>query len=80
MGRRMLGIIPVNEEDVLVRHSRIKRVMARMNRGIATAPFNIPQNVLPISVDELLLRIEERRLSSAIDRELDSHSLISKNG
>jgi hypothetical protein len=35
--------------------------MAKMNRGIAAAPFNIPQNVLPISVDELLRRVEERR-------------------
>jgi len=61
MGQRMLGIIPVNEEVVLGRQSRLKRVMAKMNKGIAEAPFNIPQNVLPISVDELLTRVEERR-------------------
>jgi hypothetical protein len=61
MGQRMLGIIPVNEEVVLGRQSRLKRVMAKMNKGIAPAPFNIPQNVLPISVDELLSRVEERR-------------------
>jgi len=35
--------------------------MAKMNKGIGEAPFNIPQNVLPISVDELLSRVEERR-------------------
>src|SRR5215216_2393472 len=56
MGQRMLGIIPVNEEVVLRRQSRLKKVMAKMNKGIAPAPFNIPQNVLPISVDELLSR------------------------
>jgi len=61
MGQRMLGIIPVNEEVVLRRQSRFKKVMAKMNKGIAPAPFNIPQSVLPISVDELLSRIEERR-------------------
>ncbi len=61
MGQRMLGIIPVNEEVVLSRQSRLKRVMAKMNKGIAPAPFNIPQTVLPISVDELLSRVDERR-------------------
>ena len=61
MGQRMLGIIPVHEEVVLRRQSRLKRVMAKMNKGIAPAPFNIPQTVLPISVDELLSRVEERR-------------------
>lgn len=60
-GHRMLGIVPVNEEVVLGRQSRFKRVMAKMNKGIAEAPFNIPQGVLPISVDELLSRVEERR-------------------
>jgi len=66
MGQRMLGIIPVNEAVVLGRQSRLKRVMAKMNRGIAPAPFNIPQSVLPISVDDLLSRVEERRRASRI--------------
>jgi hypothetical protein len=61
MGQRMLGIIPVNEEIVLRRQTRLKRVIAKMNKGIAPAQFNIPQSVLPISVDELLSRVEERR-------------------
>ncbi|HEU4433081.1 MAG TPA: STM3941 family protein [Pyrinomonadaceae bacterium] len=64
MGQRMLGIIPVDEKVVLARQSGLKRVMARMNKGIAPAPFNIPQNVLPISVDELLSMVEERRRSA----------------
>jgi len=64
-GQRMLGIIPVNEEVVLGRQSRLKRVMAKMNKGIAEAPFNIPQSVLPITVDELLTRVEERRRGSS---------------
>ena len=66
MGQRMLGIIPVNEAVVLARQSRLKRVMAKMNKGIAPAAFNIPQSVLPISVDELLSRVEERRRTSPI--------------
>ena len=68
MGQRMLGIIPVNEEVVLRRQSRLKRVMAKMNKGIAAAPFNIPQQVLPISVDELLCRVEERRRDPPVGR------------
>ena len=68
MGQRMLGIIPVNEEVVLGRQSRLKRVMAKMNKGIAAAPFNIPQQVLPISVDELLCRVEERRRDPPVGR------------
>jgi hypothetical protein len=35
--------------------------MAKMTKGIAPAPFNIPQTALPISIDELLRKIEERR-------------------
>ncbi|MDQ4077415.1 MAG: hypothetical protein M3220_14360 [Chloroflexota bacterium] len=64
MGQRMLGITLVNEEIVIGRQPRIKRVMVRMNRGLGAAPFNIPQSVLPISVDELLIRIEEHRRHS----------------
>src|ERR1044072_87490 len=61
MGQRMLGIIPLNEAVVLGRQSRFKRIMAKMNKSMAPAPFNIPQTALPISVDELLRKIEERR-------------------
>lgn len=68
MGQRWLGIIPVHEEVVLGRQSRLKRVMAKMNKGIAEAPFNIPQSVLPISVDELLSRVEERRRYPPVGR------------
>lgn len=59
-GQRMLGIIPMNEAVVLGRQSRLKRVMAKMNKSIVPAPFNIPQSMLPISVDELLSMVEER--------------------
>ena len=64
VGQRMLGIIPVNENVVIGRQPPFKRVLAKMNRGMGVAPFNIPQSVLPISVDELLVRIEERRGAS----------------
>jgi hypothetical protein len=65
-GQPMLGIIPVNEEVVLGRQPLLKRVMAKMNKGIAPAPFNIPQTMLPISLDELLSRIEERRRAQRV--------------
>ena len=68
MGQRMLGIVPVDEEAVLRRQSPLKRVMAKMNKGIAPAPFNIPQTVLPISVDELLSKVEERRRHTPVGR------------
>lgn len=60
--------IPVNEEVVLNRQSRLKRVMAKINKGIAEAPFNISQSVLPISVDELLTKLEERRRCPLVGR------------
>jgi hypothetical protein len=68
MGQRMLGIIPVNEEAVLRRQSPLKRIMAKMNKGIAPAAFNIPQTVLPISIDELLSMMEERRRQTLVGR------------
>jgi hypothetical protein len=60
MGQRMLGINLVDEAAILARQPAIKRALARMNKKIA-APFNIPQNTLPISVDELLVEIKKRQ-------------------
>jgi hypothetical protein len=42
VGQRVLGIIPVKENDVIRRQPHINRVMAKMNRVIGVAPFNIP--------------------------------------
>ena len=68
MGQRMLGIIPVNEEIVLSRQSLLKRIIVKMNKGIAAAPFNIPQAALPISADELLSKVHERWRDPSIGR------------
>jgi hypothetical protein len=64
MGQRMLGIVPIDEEAIINRQSPIKRVLARMNKGLSAATFNIPQSVLPISIDELLVNIQNRRRDS----------------
>jgi hypothetical protein len=60
MGQRMLGIVPRDTEAVIARQPLFKRVLAKMNRGMVQAPFNIAQNTLPIPVDELVKEIEER--------------------
>lgn len=60
MGQRMLGIVPTDAETVIARQPFHKRILAKMNMGLVEAPFNIPQSTLPISVDELLIKIEER--------------------
>ena len=62
MGQRMLGLVPRDAEAVIARQPPLKRVLARMNRGLVQAPFNIPQTTLSIPVDELLKIIEERRI------------------
>lgn len=60
MGQRMLGIVPRDAEAVMARQPPFKRLLAKMNRGLVQAPFNIPQSSLSVSVDELLREIEAR--------------------
>lgn len=62
MGQRALGIVPRDAEVVMSRQPFIKRTLAKVSRGLVGAPFSIPQNTLPMSVDELLKKIEERRV------------------
>jgi len=62
IGQRALGIVLGNVEVVMSRQPFIKRILAKMNRGLVGAPFSIPQNMLPMSVDELQKKIEERRV------------------
>jgi hypothetical protein len=61
MGQRMLGIVPRDAAAVMARLPPLKRILAKMNRGLAQAPFNIPQAGLPVPVEELLREIEARR-------------------
>ena len=52
-------------EAVIARQPRFKRAMAKMNRGMAGAPFNIPQNMLPMPAEELYLLTLKRRQDAA---------------
>jgi hypothetical protein len=61
MGQRMIGIIVNDPKAVMARQPAFKRFMARMNSDLVGTPFNIPQTTVPVSVDEILARIEERR-------------------
>jgi hypothetical protein len=58
-GSKMLGVVPKNPEMFLFRQSLPKRMFMRLNMKMAPAPIAIPQAILPMSVDDLLLRIKE---------------------
>lgn len=64
-GQRFIGIVPVDMEAVIARQPRLKRAMAKMNRGMSGTPFNIPQNMLPMPTEELYLLILKRRQEAA---------------
>ncbi len=68
MNNPFLGIVPVNIEPILARQSGIKRFFFRMNKGMTSAPFAIPQGGLPMTVEELLAKIELYRNSLSQDR------------
>jgi hypothetical protein len=61
MDNAFLGIVPVNLDDVLARQPTMKRFLFKMNKGMAHAPFAISGGGLPMSVEELLSRIESYR-------------------
>jgi hypothetical protein len=68
MDNPFLGIIPVSLETILARQSSIKRFFFKMNKGMTQAPFAIPESVLPMSVEELLAKIQLYRSSHSQDR------------
>ena len=68
MGKPFLGIIPVDIETILARQSGIKRFLFRVNKGMTQAPFAIPEVGLPMSVAELLAKIQLYRESLSRDR------------
>ena len=65
MNQRFLGIIPTNLEEVLHRQSALKRGLMRLNKGLVETPFNIPENVLPVKLEEIVREIDARRGMSA---------------
>jgi hypothetical protein len=68
MDNAFLGIVPVNLEAVLDRQPPVKRFLFKMNKGMAQAPFAISGGGLPMSVEELLSRIESYREALSQDR------------
>ncbi len=54
LGQRSLGIVPVDIEGVLARQNALKRCLMKMNTGLLDAPFNIPEAVLPMSLETLV--------------------------
>jgi hypothetical protein len=63
--QRFIGIVPVDVEAVVARQPRLKRMMAKLNGGMSPSPFNIPQLMLPLPIDELYVLILKRRQDAA---------------
>ena len=61
MGQQFLGIIPADIQAVITRQPFLKRMVMRRSMGMVQAPFNIPQNILPMTAEELLARIRRFR-------------------
>jgi hypothetical protein len=57
MGQAMLGIEPKDLSTVLARQGWLKRCLIRMNLRLGCAAINIPQVILPITIDELAGRM-----------------------
>jgi hypothetical protein len=57
-----LGVVPLDVEAFLQRQPVFKRCLIKVNMLIIGAPpISIPQSMLPMKVDELMLRIQEHR-------------------
>lgn len=59
--QRMLGITLKEEQAVLARQNSLKRPLMRVNKHLAGYPINLPQNSLPMTVDELMPDINRYR-------------------
>ena len=64
MENRLLGIIPVDIETILARQSKVKRFLLTIGNNSSRAPFAIPEDVLPMSLEEFLSKIEMYRKNS----------------
>jgi hypothetical protein len=73
-GQRCLGIVPLDVKAFLKRQPVFKRWLMKINMHLVEAPINIPQNTLPIKVDELVLKILEyiRNHGGSVEEHEDS--------
>ena len=61
MDNRLLGIIPFDVETILARQSPVKRFLMRIGNDSSAAPFAIPEDALPMSLEQFLVKIEPYR-------------------
>lgn len=59
MGQIFLGIIPKDINMILNRQGIFKKAIMKINKGFVKAPINIPGNILPISINNLINQIKE---------------------
>lgn len=59
--QKFVGIIPRDYETVKRRLPAWKRALMVGNKSMSAAPFNIPQNILPIPCEDLLAQITSYR-------------------
>lgn len=52
-GQSMLGIFPKDLDALLARQTAWRRSLMKMGLGMGAAPVNIPQAILPMTVEEL---------------------------
>jgi len=57
----LLGIVLTDAESVTARTSDISRTLSRGNARLESAPVNIPQRVLPMTVSQLAREIRTYR-------------------
>lgn len=62
ISQRYLGIVPKDLKSVLKRQGILKRWTMRLNQGLVGAPFNIPEFMLPVKLEEILEAIDARRI------------------
>ncbi|HEV8641720.1 MAG TPA: STM3941 family protein [Methylomirabilota bacterium] len=61
MRQRFLGIVPASMDTLLARRSPAWRWLLRVNYGLTRAPINIPERLLPMSLEELLAIVDRYR-------------------
>ncbi len=57
VGQKTLGIVPLDWPALLARQPRYKQALMNANAGVAGAPINIPQAILPMPIEELQEKI-----------------------
>ena len=79
MNQHFLAIIPVDVREAVARLPWFKRVLIRMNKGLGVAPFNIPQQTIPIPLEELWETIEKFRRANNVSADNDKQQLLPPN-